>query len=64
MKLETKFNILDKVIITALGHPAIVIEVGYDGVGVWYELEYWWDGLIRTVYLYEDELTPCEQPKK
>jgi len=56
MVITTKFNILDKVEIDVIDVPARVLSVKWDGIGIVYELEYWWEGNIKTVYLYEDEL--------
>ena len=59
MNLKTAFNILDQVRIVAIDVIATVLKIQYDGVGVIYQLEYWWNCEIRSVWLYERELVAC-----
>ena len=47
---------LERVIIKALEIEARILKIQWDGLMVSYELEYWFEGNIKTVYLYEDEL--------
>ena len=56
VKVETKFNILDRVRIIEIGSPATVLKVQFHGIGILYQLEYWMNGEIKTVWLYEGEL--------
>jgi hypothetical protein len=56
MTIQSKFDMLESVTILALNCPARVLKIQFDGLLVSYELEYWFEGNIKTVYLYEDEL--------
>jgi hypothetical protein len=56
MTITSKFNILDRVTIKEIESEARILKIQFDGLMVSYELEYWMDGNIKTVYLYEDEL--------
>lgn len=57
MRLNTKFNIMQRVLIKELDVPATVSAILYFGLAVIYEVEYWWEGEIKKVQLYEYELT-------
>lgn len=54
--LSTKFSILDTVFIPAISCTALILAIKYDGVGVAYEVEYWWEGSLRSLWLYEFDL--------
>lgn len=56
MKLVTLFDILERVRIIEIDVPATVLKIQFDGLGVIYQLEYWWNGEIKSVWLYEREL--------
>lgn len=56
MQLSTVFDILQRVRIVEINQPATVLGIQFDGIGVSYRLEYWWNGEIKTVWLYEREL--------
>ena len=60
MQLVTKFDILSKVNIVEIKQPATVINIQYSGVRVQYQLEYWWNGEIKTVWLFENEVAALE----
>ena len=54
MVLTTKSDILDRVKIKEI--DATVEEIRFDGLRINYLLEYWWEGNIKSVVLYENEL--------
>ena len=56
MVLTTKSDILDRVKIKEIDAPATVEEIRFDGLRINYLLEYWWEGNIKSVVLYENEL--------
>lgn len=57
MDLKTKFDILQRVCITEIDAPATILKIQYEGVAVLYNLDYWWNGEIKNVWLYERELS-------
>jgi hypothetical protein len=65
MTIDTKYNIKDKVKI--LGLEKVTGEVC--GIRLFlnnlsYEVYYWWDGVQKSVYLYDDEIAPAEDIKR
>lgn len=56
MILETKFNVLQRVTIIELDAPATIQEIRFNGLSIIYCLEYWNNGEIRCVNLFESEL--------
>ncbi len=57
MTIQSKFDMLETVIISQLEIPGRVLKIQWDGLLVSYEIEYWFEGNIKVVYLYEDELS-------
>lgn len=61
MTLTTEYNIHQSVTINALDINALVTEIklaSKDPKDYMYNLEYWWEGQIRSVWLYEWEISP------
>ena len=58
MIIETKYEIMQSVIICALGAgvPAKVIEITQTRGSLLYRIQYWLDGDLKYVYLTEDEI--------
>ena len=56
MQLVTLFDILERVRIIEIDVPATVLKIQFGGLGVLYQLEYWWNSEIKSVWLYEREL--------
>jgi hypothetical protein len=56
MELNTKFDILQKVKIKELDQPATVIKFEYQGIEPLYNVQYWWNGELKYVWLLEREL--------
>lgn len=61
MQITTKYEILQTVVILAIKETGLVMAIKWDGLGVCYELEYWFEGSIRSVWLYENELAALEE---
>lgn len=61
MQISTKFDILQTVHINEIDADARVLLIRYDGLGIIYELEYWWEGVMKSVNLYEDELSQIKR---
>lgn len=61
MQFSTKFDIEQRVRIIEIAQPAMVIEIKYDGVHLIYNLEYWWNGEIKSVWLFERELAALKE---
>ena len=57
MVIESKFNILEVVKINEILAAATVLKIQYDGVGILYYLDYWFNGEMKSVWLYERELS-------
>jgi len=64
MQLSTKFDVEQRVRIVEIAQPAIVLEIKYDGARVIYNLEYWWNGEIKSVWLYERELAALDTKER
>ncbi len=56
MQLVTLFDILERVRIIEIDCPATVLKIQFEGLGVLYQLEYWWNGEVKSAWLYEREL--------
>lgn len=56
MNLATKFDIFQKVWIVEIAMAATIIQIKYDGLSIIYNVEYWWNGDIKSVWLFEREL--------
>jgi len=56
MQLSTAFDLLQRVRIIEINQPATVLKIQFESIGVLYQLEYWWNGEIKSVWLYEREL--------
>jgi hypothetical protein len=64
VKIETKFDIWEKVSIIALDfHLGTVIEIKIDGNNFYYGIEYWYNGEIKTVHLNENEIEKYKEKK-
>jgi hypothetical protein len=57
MQIVTLFDILERVRIVEINVPATVLKIQFDGLGIIYLLDYWWNGEIKSVWVYERELT-------
>ena len=44
------------VVISAIDQPGKIIEIIICGKNLYYKIEYWWQGEVKTVSLYESEL--------
>ena len=65
MKIETKFSIWQKVCLLNLEkQPATVIEIKMDGNNLFYRVEYWWNGEVKTIYQSEWELAAYENKER
>jgi len=61
MKINTKFDIYESVLIIGLGDfPGTIQEIKVDSADakLLYYIEYWWDGGTRGAWLHEHELKP------
>jgi hypothetical protein len=56
MKIETKYDIKDKVEITELGAAGRVVSIWITPTGIQIEVKYFMDGKLNKEYFYEDEL--------
>ena len=56
MKIETKFDIHDRVRIAELERTGRVISLWIIPKGIEYQVRYFDNGEARTVYFFEDEL--------
>lgn len=57
MKFATKFDVFQRVRIAEIAIPATIVQIKYDGLSIFYNVEYWWNGDIKSVWLFERELT-------
>lgn len=65
MMIQTKYNLLDRVWISELRVPAIVLSIFINDMGTQYSLMYFNNGAPQTTYFYEMEITNLpenEQP--
>jgi hypothetical protein len=62
MQIVTLFDILERVRIVEIDVPATVLKIQFDGLGIIYLLGYWWNGEIKSVWVYERELTALKNP--
>lgn len=60
MEIQTKFDPFQKVKITAIDAPGTVINIYLKGHNLWYVVDYWLDGLLRSAEVQEDELEAVE----
>lgn len=60
MRIETAFDLLQRVRIVEIEQPATILKIQYEGVAVLYNLEYWWNGEIKNVWLFERELAALD----
>lgn len=56
MRIDTAFDIDQRVLIVPIEQQGTVVEIKYDGVRLAYNVEYWWNGEIKGVWLYERDL--------
>lgn len=56
MNLTTAFDIFQKVWIKEISQAASIIQFKFDGLSILYNVEYWYNGKIESVWLYEREL--------
>lgn len=56
MIITTKYDINDSVIISEIGLVARIVQIIQDGNNLYYKCQYWMEGKIFSVDLYEDEL--------
>ena len=64
MQLSTAFDLLQRVRIIEIDQPATVLKIQFEGIGVLYQLDYWWNGEIKSVWLYERELAALKTIEK
>jgi len=57
MKIETKYDIKQKVCIIDLGLPGRVLAIFIGDSGIQYKVQYVCDGTYKDAYLFEDELS-------
>lgn len=63
MVIQTKFDIFEKVGIVPLdGFPGRIFKIIQDGNDLWYDVEYWTDGLAKCVQLAEFDLEKAKLP--
>ena len=53
MKIETKFNLREEVIIPAIAAAGEVKQIKVNGDGTFYQVDYRWGGKIKTAWLHE-----------
>lgn len=56
MIITTKYDIHDSVVISEIGLVSRVVQIIQDGNNLFYKCQYWMEGKIFSVDLYEDEL--------
>lgn len=61
MKINTKFNIKDKVKITELKREGKITSIYISETGIQYNVRFFEGADVKTVYFYEDEL---KEPEK
>jgi hypothetical protein len=57
LDLHLKYDINDEVYIKILGVNGIVTSIWIASKGIRYEIRYFYDGEVKEVYFYEQELT-------
>ena len=55
MKIETKYDLGDRVKMLDPGIPGRIVEIKITPAP-FYFIEYWWEGELKTVWLSEDEI--------
>jgi len=56
MNIEAGFAIKERVHIPAIDIPGRIWEIKFNGCAVLYNVEYWLEGEIKSIWLAEDEL--------
>ncbi len=65
MKVDTKYGVGDRLFITDNGNVQCrVLEIIISRGGITYQVEYWNNGEVKAVRLYEDELELEPEGKK
>jgi len=64
MKISTKYDILQRVVIVPLNIPATVVSIIFDGVSVCYDVEYWWEGDERRAVVRSCDLAELKLSRK
>jgi hypothetical protein len=60
MRIDTAFDLLQRVRIVEIAQPAKIINIQFSGLRVQYQLEYWWNGEIKVVWLFENEVAALD----
>ena len=60
MRIDTAFDLLQRVCIVEISQPAKIINIQFSGLRVQYQLEYWWNGEIKVVWLFENEVAALD----
>ena len=58
VKLETKYDIDQKVKINVINWPGRITQIKLDGKNLYYGVEYWRDLEPRSCFMNEDEISP------
>ncbi len=56
MKIETKFDMHQRIWITEIETPGRIINIALKGKNLWYFIEYWLNGELKSVELNEEEI--------
>jgi len=56
MKIETKYDLSQKIWIPELERPGIIIEIYFDSFGLQYKVRYFNNGEVKTVCFLQAEL--------
>ena len=54
--MDLKFRLHQRVMIKEIERPGIVKQINIADGGIQYEVRYFWDGEVKTVWFYADEL--------
>ena len=61
MKIETKYNIDDRVEIGELGRTGSITSISYDGVRIRYMIRYFDNSCQQSATFYDDEIKKVEK---
>jgi hypothetical protein len=64
MKIATKYDVLQRVIIVPLNVQATVVAISFNGASIYYEVEYWWEGDKRRDFVRSCDLTELKRNRK
>jgi hypothetical protein len=60
MQLSTQYNIMDRVRIVKINVTGTVAKIQYEGLAILYQVDYWWNGEIKSTWLYEHEVAAAK----